>query len=73
MFEKRLKLILCAFALALGAIVVRLVDLQVVRAGEFRKQAEDAGEHGLAAKFDDIIADETTHRDELRQMLARWP
>ena len=38
-----------------------------------RKQAEDAGEHGLAAKFDDIIADETTHRDELRQMLARWP
>jgi bacterioferritin len=38
-----------------------------------RKQAEDAGEHGLAAQFDDIIADETNHRDELRQMLARWP
>jgi bacterioferritin len=38
-----------------------------------RKQAEDAGEHGLAAQFDDIIADETHHRDELRQMLARWP
>lgn len=38
-----------------------------------RDQAEEAGEHGLAAKFDDIIADETTHRDELRQMLARWP
>ena len=38
-----------------------------------RKQAEEAGEHGLAAQFDDIIADETNHRDELRQMLARWP
>ncbi len=40
---------------------------------ERRKQAEEAGEHGLAAQFDDIIADETNHRDELRQMLARWP
>ena len=38
-----------------------------------RKQAEDAGEYGLAAQFDDIISDETNHRDELRQMLARWP
>ena len=38
-----------------------------------RKQAEDASEYGLAAQFDDIIADETNHRDELRQMLARWP
>jgi bacterioferritin len=40
---------------------------------ERRKQAEDAGEFGLAVQFDDIIADETNHRDELRQMLARWP
>ena len=40
---------------------------------ERRQQAEEAGEHGLAAQFDDIIADETNHRDELRQMLARWP
>jgi bacterioferritin len=38
-----------------------------------RKDAEQAEEHGLAAEFDDIIADETHHRDELRQMLARWP
>jgi len=38
-----------------------------------RAQAEEAGEPGLAAEFDQIIADETTHRDELRQMLARWP
>ncbi|MGH7664397.1 MAG: ferritin-like domain-containing protein [Gemmatimonadaceae bacterium] len=37
-----------------------------------RKQAEDAEEHGLAAEFDTIISDETRHRDELRQMLARW-
>ena len=38
-----------------------------------RKQAESIGEHGLAAEFDTIIADETNHRDELQQMLARWP
>jgi bacterioferritin len=38
-----------------------------------REQAQAAGEHGLAAEFDTIIADETNHRDELRQMLARWP
>jgi len=38
-----------------------------------RKQAEAAGEHGLAVEFDTLIADESNHRDELRQMLARWP
>jgi bacterioferritin len=40
---------------------------------ERRKQAEEAQEFGLAADFDQIIADETKHRDELRLMLARWP
>jgi bacterioferritin len=38
-----------------------------------RAEAEAAGEHGLAVQLDDMIADETHHRDELRQMLARWP
>ncbi|MND06616.1 hypothetical protein D3C83_280940 [compost metagenome] len=38
-----------------------------------RKEAEAAGEHGLAAEMDTLIADESNHRDELRQMLARWP
>lgn len=37
-----------------------------------RAQAEAAGEHGLAVELDGLIADETRHRDELRQMLARW-
>lgn len=40
---------------------------------ERREQAAEAGEHGLAVQFDEIISDETHHRDELRQMLARWP
>jgi bacterioferritin len=40
---------------------------------ERRKEAEAAGEHGLAAELDTLIADESKHRDELRQMLARWP
>ncbi|MGE0705456.1 MAG: bacterioferritin [Vicinamibacterales bacterium] len=38
-----------------------------------RKQAEAAGEYGLAAELDTLIADESKHRDELKQMLARWP
>lgn len=38
-----------------------------------RDQAVEAGEHGLAADFDTLLADESNHRDELRQMLARWP
>jgi bacterioferritin len=40
---------------------------------ERRRQAESAHEFGLAAELDTVIADETKHRDELRQMLARWP
>jgi bacterioferritin len=38
-----------------------------------RDEATAAGEHGLAVNFDDIIADETNHRDEIQQILARWP
>ena len=38
-----------------------------------REQAEECGVYGLAAEFDQIIADESNHRDELQQMLARWP
>ena len=48
---------------------VETIDRYVNR----RKQAEAAGEYGLAAEFDQVIADETNHRDELQQMLARWP
>ena len=45
----------------------------IARYTERREQAEKAGEVGLAAQFDDILMDETHHRDELQQMLARWP
>jgi bacterioferritin len=45
----------------------------IARYVERRKQAEACGEYGLAAEFDQVISDETHHRDELRQMLARWP
>jgi bacterioferritin len=48
---------------------VETIDRYVQR----REQAEAAREYGLAAELDTIIADETKHRDELRQMLARWP
>lgn len=40
---------------------------------ERRRQAEAAGEPGLAVELDSLISDESRHRDELRQMLARWP
>jgi bacterioferritin len=45
----------------------------IARYVERRDQAEAAREFGLAAELDTVIADETKHRDELRQMLARWP
>jgi bacterioferritin len=48
---------------------VETIDRYVKR----RSEAEAAGEHGLASEFDTLIADETHHRDELQQMLARWP
>jgi bacterioferritin len=48
---------------------VETIDRYVKR----RDQAEAAREFGLAADLDTVIADETKHRDELRQMLARWP
>ena len=51
------------------AAEVETIDRYVKR----REQATEAGEHGLAVRFDDIIADETNHRDEIRQILARWP
>lgn len=35
-------------------------------------QAEAAGEIGLKVRIEDLIADETMHRDEMRQILARW-
>ena len=38
-----------------------------------RKQAEEAEQYGLAVDFDELISDESNHRDELEQMLARWP
>jgi bacterioferritin len=48
---------------------VETIDRYVRR----RAQAEQAKEYGLATELDTVIADETKHRDELRQMLARWP
>jgi bacterioferritin len=51
------------------AAEIETIDRYVRR----RDQATAAGEHGLAVRLDDIIADETNHRDEIRQILARWP
>ncbi len=48
---------------------VETIERYVVR----RKQAEEAQEYGLVADFDQVISDETKHRDELRLMLSRWP
>jgi bacterioferritin len=45
----------------------------IARYVQRRIEAKAAEEHGLVADLDQVIADETKHRDELRQMLARWP
>jgi bacterioferritin len=45
----------------------------IARYVQRRIEAEGAEEYGLVADLDQVIADETKHRDELRQMLARWP
>ncbi len=37
-----------------------------------RKQAEEAGDYGLAVELDTLIADETKHRDELELMIEKW-
>ena len=47
-------------------------EVTVQRYVERREQAEACGEYGLAVDFDDLIRDETRHRDELRMMLKRW-
>jgi bacterioferritin len=47
-------------------------ELTVRRYVERREQAESCGEFGLAVDLDDLIADESKHRDELRLMLTRW-
>jgi bacterioferritin len=37
-----------------------------------RSQAESLGHYGLAVDFDDLIRDETSHRDEIQLILKRW-
>ncbi len=37
-----------------------------------RKQAEHLGHYGLAVDLDDLIRDESTHRDEIQLILKRW-
>ncbi len=52
---------------------LRAEEETIARYIERRDQANAAGEAGLAVDFDQLISDETRHRDELRMILARWP
>lgn len=36
------------------------------------EQAEEYGDVGLQSRIEDMIADETTHRDEVKKMLEGW-
>ena len=36
------------------------------------EQAEKAGELGLKVQIEDMIVDETSHRDDIRRMLTGW-
>ena len=44
----------------------------IARYVERRSQAEEVGEHGIAVTLDDIIEDETRHRDEMQLILDGW-
>jgi bacterioferritin len=44
----------------------------VARYIQRRAQAEALGEHGLAVDLDDVIAEETRHRDEIHLVLEGW-
>ena len=47
---------------------IETIDRYVQR----RRQAEALGHYGLAVEFDDLIRDESTHRDEIQMILRRW-
>ncbi|HEV8580713.1 MAG TPA: ferritin-like domain-containing protein [Thermoanaerobaculia bacterium] len=47
---------------------IETIDRYVKR----RSQAAALGHHGLAVDFDDLIQDETKHRDEIQLILRRW-
>jgi bacterioferritin len=47
---------------------IETIDRYVLR----RKQAEALGHYGLAVDFDDLIRDESNHRDEIQLLLRRW-
>jgi bacterioferritin len=47
---------------------IETIDRYVLR----RKQAEALGHYGLAVNFDDLIRDESNHRDEIQLLLRRW-
>jgi bacterioferritin len=47
-------------------------QLTIRRYVERQEQTEACGECGPAVDLDDLIADESRHRDELRLMLTRW-
>jgi bacterioferritin len=47
---------------------IETIDRYVQR----RRQAEALGHYGLAVDFDDLIRDESTHRDEIQLILKRW-
>jgi bacterioferritin len=47
---------------------IETIDRYVQR----REQAAALGHHGLAVDFDDLIQDETKHRDEIQLILKRW-
>lgn len=54
------------------AMLRRLFDLKVDAIARYRARralAAEVGEHGLAVDLDDLVGDETRHRDELAQLL----
>ncbi|PSQ80266.1 MAG: bacterioferritin [Bacteroidetes bacterium QS_8_68_15] len=49
--------------------IVQAESDAIARYGERLDQVEDFGDRGLAAELDDIIRDETTHKEETEKLL----
>ena len=47
-------------------------EATIERYVERRKLAEELGHYGLVVDLDDLIRDESNHRDEIRMILRRW-
>ncbi|MFW6200567.1 MAG: ferritin-like domain-containing protein [Gemmatimonadota bacterium] len=45
----------------------------IARYEERIQQAEELGETGLKVRLEDLVSDETTHKEDIERILTNWP